>query len=269
MGDMDLNKKNGQLYENRLYNFQNNKILNTNNIADDFEINTFHPWRRLFAIWIDGFIFCLLGFLFSRPLIKSFNIQAHSKGETLAFFALLFSILLYLLCMVYPLCIRLCGTSIGKNIFGIRIVDDNKKLIGFAKGFKRTILTLFFSTWFIGFILLIIGFFFPDYCQHHFLKLLLTVIIIHIIPLLDSYFYYKSHSKTRWDKKLNINVIFKKKLSCANTGFITIFIIAQIIFLFLAFIFSHYGINAFVFAPSMSLFCFLFSTVFLLSFLFL
>ena len=81
------------------------------------------------------------------------------------------------------------GTTIGKYFFGIKVLDaDTQKVIGFQKGFKRAVYFIIFGTW----------------CLHIFIP------ILSPIPMLISFFKLLKRKEARWDKDLNLVVIYQK-----------------------------------------------------------
>ena len=177
-------------------------------IKETFEINTFHPWKRYIANVIDcgiaAGISCLFYQIYTLLTNKNFLVSIIEQNFG-------FRLSIFMLGILYSsLFIGLLGTTPGKFLFGIKIIDNNnQKPIGFLKGLKRCILCVFFATWLLPTLLaILIPYSFN--CTYIIFSFLLFQ-ILPLVPLLISYFYYKKNGKTKWDVILNTNVIYIKK----------------------------------------------------------
>lgn len=170
------------------------KLSTTNNI----EINTIHPWKRLFAVLIDALIIGTC----TQTLNKILSTLLLQDTAPICFIIGL---------LYYPLLIGLYGTTLGKLIFGIKLIDSaTKKSMGIVKSFFRYFLRLIALCW--GLLIPLTLYIVKTAQGYKFSIIFLLSNFFIFIPYMQSYFYYKKHSKTIWDKKLNIDVIFKKDM---------------------------------------------------------
>jgi uncharacterized RDD family membrane protein YckC len=169
-------------------------------------IENTHYWRRFFARSFDLYTLGVLGSIafifFFATFFSSIYLNSSSALENPIFFA----ILLYLVWMpVEAGFISTTGTTPGKWIFGISVLDNDRNRLTYMAALKRTCLV-----WVQG-----DGFGIPP------------------IPLFTRYFAYRRLVKTGstlWDDSIGSLVIHKKwgvlrTVSCFFVGFATLMLI--------------------------------------------
>ncbi len=147
-------------------------------VSGDFAEFTPHPWRRYFARGLDHSIY------FCISLIPTLFLESVLE--------LSFSIMITVACLdaflfcpiINALIIGYSGSSIGKAILGIKILDSNYNVIGFKRAFKRE--------WMV----LIRGFG-------------LCLPSISWITNAISYYSLYKYGITSWDRDLNLKVLYK------------------------------------------------------------
>lgn len=153
------------------------KSLQENLHADDK-----HPWRRFFARYIDFYIYvaiisCLsLIFMTFLEFIK----MPESQSNLLL---IIFIIISYIL--IEPFFIALLGTTPGKWILGITVLDKNGHKLSISDAMRRTGLV-----WMKG-----LAFGLP---------------IISLITMKKAYDSLMIQGQTSWDKAYNVNITFSK-----------------------------------------------------------
>jgi uncharacterized RDD family membrane protein YckC len=116
-----------------------NKVTNDSKapkFSDEYKSLHIRPWSRFFARYIDMYVFgILLGIfsLFFYPQLLSGN---QIKDGL---------IVLFLWCIVEPLCLCAFGTTLGKLIFKIKISSIDGKKLKLINVYKRS-----FGVWIVG-----------------------------------------------------------------------------------------------------------------------
>lgn len=181
------------------------KIELKHSIDTNSKVNSFHPWKRFFAVAIDAMIFIICYGMLS--VCDPYGVADWSSINRYSVCMLMISTL------YYTLLIGIYGTCIGKWFLGIKIVDSKtQKPIGILKGLKRYLILYFYTTWCIGLIWIVFNYFFNKTNANIFVFTMSNIIIsvVPYIPLILSYFYYKKHGRTKWDDMLNIDVLYKR-----------------------------------------------------------
>ncbi|MCZ4279875.1 RDD family protein [Kiloniella laminariae] len=160
------------------------RVIGTEADRDGWKDLRPHPWRRYFArmldILINGYIgFTLFGTVFfwvNAPAATSFFsfLSLHKGGFLIdGFLTVFFSLFLS------ALMIGVTGGTIGKWIFGIRVLDRNYKTIGIITAFRRELFL-----WLNG--------------------LALGIPLVMFITQATSYFTLQSAKRTSWDQALDL-----------------------------------------------------------------
>lgn len=99
------------------------------------------PWRRYFARYLDTMIHGLIGFMmlgYVGGMIAPNEVdQAVALFETRGGQLLEVMVTVFMAALVGAVVVGTTGSSIGKAIFGVRIVDGNLRPIGPWRGLKR------------------------------------------------------------------------------------------------------------------------------------
>lgn len=93
------------------------------------------PWRRYLARMLDIYLVGLLFYLFLVYFLRMSNLQAidfYYKNPVLVIFLTAVATLLF---NAFSFCAT--GTTLGKIIFGINILDENKQKLSFSQAAKR------------------------------------------------------------------------------------------------------------------------------------
>lgn len=148
------------------------------------------PWRRYFArsldIWVNGFIgiflfdlaFFALAPQTAERFLGLFAFNSVANGTWLAFLGILAAI------PVSALMLGLTGTTVGKVLFGVRVMNEELEPIGFRRAVLRE-----FGVWVAG-----LGLGLPG------LSLVTTIL---------SYRRLKSVGATLWDSSLDLAVLHR------------------------------------------------------------
>ncbi|STX37712.1 RDD family protein [Legionella feeleii] len=143
-----------------------------------------HPWRRYFARGVDIFLmgvigYQLLGCIPIEMCSSLFNVLSNNSVLKGAFYV--FSSV-----FLNSIFIAISGSTIGKLLFGIRLLDKNNHNLSFLLALRRELM-IYVKGMALG---------------------------IPILILFPQYFSYKNLMKTgeaSWDKKLQCNVIYTNK----------------------------------------------------------
>lgn len=98
------------------------------------------PWRRFFARVLDESVYGTLWYCF---LLLAFQIRANDAGIGWALVTFIVTILLTL--VLEPLQLSLFGTTLGKWILGLRVLDNYDGKLSFSYAYERTKEVLFYG----------------------------------------------------------------------------------------------------------------------------
>lgn len=101
---------------------------------DGRENGMFYAWRRYWARGLDLFFYGLLWYLIAGPV---FHINLMQEGIAITLFNLIMQLILTIL--IEPLLLNRFGTTPGKAVFGIRVVQENGERLTVSQGFSRTL----------------------------------------------------------------------------------------------------------------------------------
>lgn len=163
-----------------------------------------HPWRRFFARALDTLamgmlVFSAVGFLlgFTAPHLTHILFSPFNKytGFILSTFVVTFP---------NALLISTTGSTLGKYFFGIRVIDDEGKILSYRKAWVREL-----RVWIQG--------------------MLLGIQFLNIVTLALSYKKLKRTNSTSWDAALKTSILYRGKsweqLSNAALGGIILIIV--------------------------------------------
>ncbi len=111
------------------------KAMLMNEIDDQptYSISTVaYPWRRYFARNLDLTVYSILWLIFSHLVLR------WNPKESLPVSLLDTFIIIGLMLMIEPVLLSLCGTTLGKWVFGLVIRDKNGKKLTRKQAFQRT-----------------------------------------------------------------------------------------------------------------------------------
>ena len=128
------------------------------------------PWARYFARMFDSIFIC---FIFVLPL----NFLGVKVSYTIVEFLI---IMPFISIFFEPFCYSLFGTTPGKFLYSIKVLNKNGSKLSLKKALKRSL-----QVWIRG-----NGF---------------NIAFIVAITNLVSYRYYQKNKETPWDRNLNIN----------------------------------------------------------------
>lgn len=171
-----------------------------------------HPWRRFAARMTDNI---LNGFIFAIILVVGMSIFDFDSGIIDKFFnsispAADAMLTLFISIFINTLFIRFTGNTIGKFIFGIKIIRENNNTLDCWVILKRE-----FMVWFKG--------------------MAMGIPILNLFTIAYGYNSLTKESVTNWDKELKIKImhrnnnIIQKILYFLGTSFLIIFIIIKLL----------------------------------------
>tara|TARA_S200000501_G_C20664122_1_gene673265 strand:+ start:274 stop:840 length:567 start_codon:yes stop_codon:yes gene_type:complete len=147
----------------------NSRIYETSIVRDSEDIRVI-PWARYFARMFDLIFIC---FIFVLPL----NILGIKVNYTIIEFLI---IMPFNSIFFEPFCYSLLGTTPGKFLYSIKVLNNNGSKLSLKKALKRSL-----QVWIRG-----NGF---------------NITLIVAITNFVSYRYYQKNKETPWDRNLNIN----------------------------------------------------------------
>lgn len=106
-------------------------------LGGDWRTEPVHPWRRYFARIIDYYSVGLICYMLLSVVLyaTSSNLEATTKLVENRFFAAIANVVVCL--PVLAVLIGLTGTTPGKLIAGVRVLDRDGKVLGIGRGFVR------------------------------------------------------------------------------------------------------------------------------------
>ncbi len=149
-----------------------------------------HPWRRYLARMLDTAIIGSLSFMLLGMLL-----YAVVPGFAASFFEMLISpsgrlldimITFFIVMFLNAAFLGFTGGSIGKFFFGIKILDQHNRPIGYQAALKRELFV-----WFKG-----LGFGIP---------------LVSLITMIASYSTLTNKGQTSWDEDMQLRVIYRDK----------------------------------------------------------
>lgn len=147
-----------------------NSSLNETSISIDSENLRFIPWARYFARMFDSISMC---FIFALPL--------NFLGIKVNYSIIEFLVIMPFISIFFePFCYSLIGTTPGKFLYSIKVLNKNGSKLSLKKALKRSL-----QVWIRG-----NGF---------------NITLIVAITNFVSYRYYQKNKETPWDRNLNIN----------------------------------------------------------------
>ncbi|MFD2205633.1 RDD family protein [Kiloniella antarctica] len=157
--------------------------------ASNWRDETVHPWRRYFASWVDIFIYSNL-IIYSSALVVSpdFFYGFLDQSSHLEFATALFLGQISLIALVLTLntiCMAIAGNTVGKFLFGIKVLDHKYKALNLSIAFKREWLILLKG-------------------------LAFGIPIISLITQIYGYLDLTMQQTTYWDQHLNTVVVHRK-----------------------------------------------------------
>ena len=114
--------------------------IDYNNIVEDVIKPFSSPWRRFFARLLD---LTFYSFLVNVLLLTIFKINI--VDTSFKIFLLKLFLQLVLLQFIEPFLLSKFGTTLGKFVLGLKVIDDSGNKLSFKKAFERTTYVIFYG----------------------------------------------------------------------------------------------------------------------------